>query len=113
MSARLGNAGSTTRVAWRLARHEPVAYALTWIGWVTFFSTPLLTGLLVKVVLDRVADAPDGGAATPWTLLAVLVAIEVVRWTWLILIAVQWHPERMQDDARQQSLFRALVSECV
>jgi len=91
MSARLGNAGSTTRVAWRLARHEPVAYALTWIGWVTFFSTPLLTGLLVKVVLDRVADAPDDGAATPWTLLAVLVAIEVVRWTWLILIAVQWH----------------------
>jgi ATP-binding cassette, subfamily B, bacterial len=91
MSARFGNAGSTTRVAWRLARHEPVAYALTWIGWVTFFTTPLLTGLLVKVMLDRVADAPDGGAATPWALLAVLLGIEVVRWTWLILIAVQWH----------------------
>jgi putative glutamine amidotransferase len=27
------------------------------------------------------------------------------------VIAVQWHPERMRDDARQQSLFRALVSE--
>jgi putative glutamine amidotransferase len=26
-------------------------------------------------------------------------------------IGVQWHPERMQDDARQQSLFRALVAE--
>lgn len=91
MSPRLGNAASTTRVAWRLARHEPVAYALTWIGWVTFFTTPLLTGVLVKVVLDRVADAPNGGLATPWGLLAVLVGIEVVRWTWLILIAVQWH----------------------
>ena len=91
MRARLGNNGSTTRVAWRLARHEPVAYALTWIGWVAFFTTPLLTGLLVKVVLDRVADAPDGGLATPWGLLAVLVGIEVVRWTWLIFIAVQWH----------------------
>ncbi len=91
MRARPGNAGSTTRVAWRLARHEPVAYALTWIGWVIFFSTPLLTGLLVKVVLDRVANAPAGGLATPWGLLAVLVGIEVVRWTWLILIAVQWH----------------------
>jgi ATP-binding cassette, subfamily B, bacterial len=76
------------RVALRLVRNEPVAYALTWIGWVTFFSTPLLTGLLVKVVLDRVAD---GGDTTPWGLLAVLVGIEVVRWTWLILIAVQWH----------------------
>jgi ATP-binding cassette subfamily B protein len=91
MRARLGNNGSTTRVAWRLARHEPVAYALTWIGWVAFFTTPLLTGLLVKVVLDRVADAPDGGLATPWGLLAVLVGIEVVRWTWLVFIAVQWH----------------------
>jgi len=27
------------------------------------------------------------------------------------VIGVQWHPERMQDDARQQSLFRALVAE--
>jgi putative glutamine amidotransferase len=25
-------------------------------------------------------------------------------------VAVQWHPERMQDDPRQQSLFRALLS---
>jgi ATP-binding cassette, subfamily B, bacterial len=84
-------AASTTRVAWRLARQEPVAYALTWIGWVTFFATPLLTGLLVKIVLDRVAGAPTGDVATPWALLAVLVGIEVVRWTWLIFIAVQWH----------------------
>jgi ATP-binding cassette subfamily B protein len=88
---RLRNPGSTTRVAWRLARHEPVAYALTWIGWVTFFTTPLLAGLIVKVVLDRVAGAPEGGVATPWALLAVLLGIEVVRWTWLIIIAVQWH----------------------
>jgi ATP-binding cassette subfamily B protein len=91
MRARPGNIVSTTRVAWRLARHEPVAYALTWFGWVTFFTTPLLTGLLVKVVLDRVADAPDGGLTVPWGILAALVGIEVVRWTWLILIAVQWH----------------------
>jgi putative glutamine amidotransferase len=26
------------------------------------------------------------------------------------MIGVQWHPERMQDDRRQQSLFRALVA---
>ncbi len=89
MIARLrGNPSSMNRVALRLARNEPVAYALTLIGWVTFFSTPLLTGLLVKVLLDRVADGAD---TTPWGLLAVLIGIEVVRWTWLILIAVQWH----------------------
>lgn len=89
MIARLrGNPSSMNRVALRLARNEPVAYALTWFGWVAFFSTPLLTGLLVKVVLDGVAG---GVGTTPWALLAVLVGIEVVRWTWLILIAVQWH----------------------
>jgi putative glutamine amidotransferase len=27
------------------------------------------------------------------------------------LLGVQWHPERMQDDRRQQNLFRALISE--
>ena len=44
------------RVALRLARNEPVAYLTTWFGWVVFFSLPLLSGLLVKVALDRVAD---------------------------------------------------------
>jgi ATP-binding cassette subfamily B protein len=79
---------STTRVALRLARNEPVAYATTWVGWLTFFATPLLTGLLVKSVLDRVGA---GSTAGVWTLLAAVVGIETVRWTWLVAIAVQWH----------------------
>jgi ATP-binding cassette subfamily B protein len=79
---------SMTRVALRLARNEPVAYLATWIGWVAFFSVPLVTGLLVKVVLDRVAD---GDASGVWALLSVVVGVEVVRWTWLVVIAVQWH----------------------
>jgi ATP-binding cassette, subfamily B, bacterial len=79
---------STSRVALRLARNEPVAYLSTWLGWVAFFSVPLLTGLLVKVVLDRVAD---GASAGPWALLAAVVGIEAVRWSGLVAIAVQWH----------------------
>ncbi|HET6775181.1 MAG TPA: ABC transporter ATP-binding protein [Acidimicrobiales bacterium] len=79
---------STTRVAFRLARNEPVSYLTTWFGWVSFFATPLLTGLLVKAVLDRVAA---GSTAGVWTLLAVVVGIEAVRWSWLVVIAVQWH----------------------
>jgi ATP-binding cassette, subfamily B, bacterial len=81
-------ARSMTRVALRLARNEPVAYVTTWFGWVVFFSLPLLTGLLVKVALDRVADGSTSGV---WTLIAAVVGIEAVRWTWLIAIAVQWH----------------------
>ena len=79
---------SMTRVALRLVRNEPVAYAATWFGWVVFFSVPLATGLLVKVVLDRVADDTTAGV---WTLLAAIVGIEAVRWAWLVVIAVQWH----------------------
>jgi ATP-binding cassette subfamily B protein len=77
-----------TRVALRLARNEPVAYAATWFGWVVFFSLPLLTGVLVKIALDRVADGSTSGV---WALIAGVVGIEAVRWTWLVAIAVQWH----------------------
>lgn len=79
---------SMTRVALRLARNEPVAYLTTWFGWVAFFSVPLATGLLVKLVLDRVAG---GTTAGPWTLLAAVVGLEAMRWAWLVVIAVQWH----------------------
>jgi len=79
---------STTRVVTRLVRNEPVAYATTWFGWVAFFSVPLLTGLVVKAVLDRVADP---GAAAPWGLLGAIVGIEAARWALLIAVAVQWH----------------------
>ncbi len=86
---RLGRRGqSMTRVAWQLVRNEPVAYLTTWLGWVVFFSVPLATGLLVKVVLDRVADGTTAGV---WALLAAVVGIEAVRWAWLVAIAVQWH----------------------
>lgn len=79
---------SMTRVALRLVRNEPVAYLTTWLGWVLFFSVPLATGLLVKVILDRVADGTTSGV---WALLAAVVGIEAVRWAWLVVIAVQWH----------------------
>jgi ATP-binding cassette subfamily B protein len=77
-----------TRVAFRLARNEPVSYLTTWLGWVAFFAMPLVTGALVKVVLDRVAAGTETGV---WTLLALVVGVEAVRWTWLVGVALQWH----------------------
>ena len=79
---------SVPRVAWRLLRNEPAAYATSWIGWVTFFGLPLVSGLIVKVVLDRIVEP---GSAAPWGLLGVLVGLEAVRWTILVAVAVQWH----------------------
>jgi ATP-binding cassette subfamily B protein len=76
------------RVAWRLLRNEPAAYATSWLGWVAFFGLPLVSGLVVKVVLDRIVEP---GPAAPWGLLGVLVGLEAVRWTILVAVAVQWH----------------------
>ena len=78
-----------TRVALRLARNEPVAYAddLVRVG-----------GVLLAAAAHRPAGEgrprPGGRPARTsgvWTLLAAVVGIEAVRWTWLVAIAVQWH----------------------
>jgi ATP-binding cassette, subfamily B, bacterial len=79
---------SIGRVAWRLLRNEPLAYLVSWVGWISFFALPLISGLVVKVLLDRLVE-PD--AAAPWALLGVLVGLEAVRWSILVVIAVQWH----------------------
>jgi len=79
---------STLRVAYRLGRHEPVAYLTCLSGFVAFFAVPLLTGALVKVMLDGLAS-PD--SSSPWGLLAILVGLEVARWSGLVAVAIQWH----------------------
>ena len=47
----------------------------------------------------KTAESPDG----------ITEGVESTRHRFAI--GVQWHPERMEDDRRQQALFRALVSE--
>ena len=79
---------STLRVAYRLGRHEPVAYLACLSGFVAFFAVPLLTGALVKAILDGLAS-PD--SSSPWGLLAVLVGLEAARWSGLVAVAIQWH----------------------
>jgi putative glutamine amidotransferase len=49
--------------------------------------------------LVQTSESPDG----------LIEGLESPSHRWVV--GVQWHPERMQDDARQQNLFRALVSE--
>ena len=79
---------TTIQMCWRLLRNDPVTYALAWIQWVTFFLSPVMVGLLLKVVLDRLTV---DGAAVPWGLLGLVLAIEIARWLLLVNAAVQWH----------------------
>src|SRR5690606_3451104 len=57
-------------------------------GWVAFYSAPLATAAVVRLVLDRVAGGDAGGV---WLLLGALAGVEVVRWTMVVAVAVQWH----------------------
>jgi ATP-binding cassette, subfamily B, bacterial len=79
---------STPRAAWNLVRNEPTAYAICWLQWVGFHMSPLLVGLILKVVLDDLVDTDPG---IPVLLLVALVGVEVGRWSLLVSAAVQWH----------------------
>lgn len=72
------------RLLWR----DPVAYAISWISWVAFFTLPIPAGLLLKVLLDRVAESATSPIAA---ILVALAAVEMSRWLLLVFAAVQWH----------------------
>lgn len=77
------------RVAWRLVRRDPTAYAIAWADWVLFYVMPIPAGLLLKVVLDHIGSDPS--YMSVWAVLAVLGGVEVARWLDLLFSAVQWH----------------------
>ena len=41
------------RFAWRILRADPRTWLISLSMWVAFFNLPLISGLLLKAVLDR------------------------------------------------------------
>ena len=79
---------STSSVAWRLLRNDPLSYLFAWLQWVAFHLAPVPIGWALKLVLDRL---PGGDATSPWGPLVVLAGLELGRWSLLVSAAVQWH----------------------
>jgi ATP-binding cassette, subfamily B, bacterial len=75
--------------AWRILRQEPVAYGIALTTWTSFWVIPVLTGYLLKLVLDQVQV--DGAPRLMWGTLAALAGFEVGRWALLAVSAWQWH----------------------
>ncbi len=79
---------SAVPTARSLLRREPVAYAIAWVCWVAFFTMPIPAGVVLKVVLDRVA----GSSTSPVLgLLVALAVVEIGRWAVFGFAVVQWH----------------------
>jgi len=79
---------SAVRTARALARREPIAYAIAWLCWVAFFTLPIPAGLLLKVLLDRVAASSTSPVAG---VLVALAVVEIGRWLVFGFAVVQWH----------------------
>jgi ATP-binding cassette, subfamily B, bacterial len=75
-------------MAWRIVRREPLSYAICWVTWVVFHTVPIVAGLALREVLDRLpVDAGD----TVWVALAALAGLELGRWALFLFNVVQWH----------------------
>jgi len=79
---------SSFRFAWRILRADPRAWGISLAMWCVFFTLPLVTGLVLRSVLDHLPPADGAGV---WTLVAVLAGFEVGRWLILLPAIVQWH----------------------
>jgi ATP-binding cassette subfamily B protein len=85
---RAARGAEARRMAWRIAKREPVAYAICWVEWVLFHTLPVATGLALKGVLDNL-PAEDGDVV--WLALAALAGVELGRWVLFLFNVVQWH----------------------
>ena len=73
----------------RIIRHSPGIYTLALLNWTAIRFVPLIPGLITREIMDRLSgDAP--AMADLWGLLALLVAIAVVRAGLLVLGQVTW-----------------------
>src|SRR3546814_8548760 len=85
---------SALRVAFTLARREPLAYLIAWTTWVAFYTLPIPAGLLLKAVLDRVVE---DDASPVVGLLVALAAVEIGRWLLLAFAVVDRKSTRLNS----------------
>jgi ATP-binding cassette subfamily B protein len=67
------------RLAWALVGYQPVRYAVGGSLWIAMYAMPLVYGLLVKAIFDRLADGQPADLDAALWLVGALVASEAVR----------------------------------
>jgi len=77
------------RMGWRLWRARPVLATAGTAAWVAFHTMPFFAGLALRAIFDALSHNEPAGA-NPYSLIAVLAGIEVVRWSIFFGAWVSW-----------------------
>jgi len=80
---------SPLRLTWALARQHRAALAINLLVWAFIHASPVAVGVLMKGVFDGLAPG-QSAVASPWTLLALVAGLDLVRiaalvggvWAW-------------------------------
>ncbi|MDH5371869.1 MAG: ABC transporter ATP-binding protein/permease, partial [Acidimicrobiia bacterium] len=90
---------STVRLAWELIRYRPLLFAVSATTWTIVHSIPVLFGLLIGEVFDRLAGTGPAGAS-PWTPVIVFAALALGRngvlWFGDIAWITYWNDQALQ-----------------
>jgi hypothetical protein len=97
---------SVWRLAYRVATNRGDWFWLPSLGWFLFFVSPVVVGLLMRLIFDALAD-PDSGRR-PYELIAALAAVELLRRVVVHVSALGWIRAWVMMQAVQQ----ANVLEC-
>lgn len=93
-------------MAYRVATNRGDWFWLPTVGWFLFFVSPIVVGLLMRLIFDALAD-PDSGDR-PYELIAALAAVELTRRVVVHVAALGWIRAWVMMQAVQQ----ANVLEC-
>ena len=77
------------RMGWRLWRARPGLATAGTAAWIAFHTMPFFAGLALRAIFDALSGSEPAGA-NPYSLIAVLAGIEVVRWTIFFGAWVSW-----------------------
>ena len=90
---------STVRLAWEMIRYRPVLFTVSAVLWTTVHSLPIMFGLLIGQVFDRLAGTGPAGAS-PWTPVIVFAALALGRngvlWFGDIAWITYWNDQALQ-----------------
>ncbi len=89
------------KLSYRVATNRSDLFWTPWIGWFLFFVSPVIGGLIMRLIFDAVAD-PDSGSR-PYVLIAAFSAVEIGRRLVVHSAALVWIRSWVMMQAVQQA----------